>query len=227
MRVLIVAAHPDDEVLGCGGTIARHAANGDEVFVLILGEGMMSRSGSGDDPGLRQRQRDLWESSKRAARILGAHEPVQLHFPDNRMDRVDLLDIIHAVEDSIERFRPDLIYTHHPGDLNVDHTVVARASVTATRPLPGRHVAGVYSFEVLSSTEWAFGTGETFQVNRFVNITHFLERKIEAFKAYESEMVVFPHPRSVEAITSLAKLRGSQAGLGLAEGFSLVRELVA
>ncbi|MEW6664749.1 MAG: PIG-L deacetylase family protein [Thermodesulfobacteriota bacterium] len=226
MRVLIVAAHPDDEVLGCGGTIAKHAFDGDDVFIVILGEGMMARSKSENDPHLRRKQRKLWEFSKKAARILGAHQPVQHHFPDNRLDQVDLLEIVHAIEDSVERFNPDMVYTHHPGDLNVDHTVVARASATATRPLPGRRVAGVYSFEVLSSTEWAFGVGGAFQANRFVNITKFLELKIQAIQAYETEVVAFPHPRSIESITALAKLRGSQSGLGLAEGFSVVRELV-
>ena len=226
MKVLVVAAHPDDEVLGCGGTMAGHAAAGDSVSVLILGEGMMARGNQGRQEHEGKITERLREDARKAACILGVKETVFLDFPDNRMDSVPLLDITKSVEEVIGRILPEVIYTHHPGDLNVDHGVVSRAVLTAARPLPGSAVTAVYAFEVLSSTEWAFGPGfEPFRPNCFVDIERHLAAKIAALRAYGTEVRPCPHPRSVEAVTSLAKWRGSQSGLSAAEAFCLLRRV--
>jgi LmbE family N-acetylglucosaminyl deacetylase len=226
MNVLVVAAHPDDEVLGCGGTIARHAFHGDSVFIAILAEGMMARAGKEDGPSYREKQKRLVANSLRAACILGARDVIHYDFPDNRMDSVDLIDVIKVVEECIDKFRPEVVYTHYSGDLNIDHSVVGKAVVTATRPFANDQIRETYAFEVLSSTEWAFGLGSHyFQPNYFVRIDDLLDKKLEAISIYESETNSFPHPRSEEAIKALALRRGSQSGLKAAEAFMLVRKI--
>jgi LmbE family N-acetylglucosaminyl deacetylase len=223
LKVLVVAAHPDDEVLGCGGTLGRHAARGDEARIAILGEGVTSRYESRQeaDPRLLEA---LHERSRRAGELLGARE-VSLHgLPDNRFDSVPLLEVVKVVEKLVEEFRPEVIYTHHPGDLNVDHGVTFRAVLTATRPLAGRPVREVLSFEVPSSTEWAFQRIEpVFRPNVFVDITECLPDKVEAMALYESEARPFPHPRSGEALRAIARRWGSVVGLEYAEAFELIR----
>lgn len=226
MRILVIVAHPDDEVLGCGGSIMRHVANGDEVFVAILGEGIMARADAQNESQVskvRDRVRDV---SVRVARALGAKEMVRHDFPDNRMDQIPLLEVVKVIEGFIGRFRPDVIYTHYQHDLNIDHCIVARAVITATRPLAGNTVTEIYAFEILSSTEWAFGQSESFNPNSFVEISSFLEKKIGAMSLYETEMRSFPYPRSAEAIRALAMRRGSQSGLMCAEAFMLARKIV-
>ena len=225
MKVLVVAAHPDDEVLGCGGTIARLAAEGAEVRIAILAEGITSRyqqREQADQDALRRLHADVQE----CARILGA-SGISLHgFPDNRMDTVALLDVVKVVEGLIELHRPQRIYTHHPGDLNVDHLITHRAVMTATRPCNASPVAEVFAFEVPSSTEWAFQRIEpAFCANTFVNIGGHLEKKIAAMQAYRSEVRPFPHPRSPEALTAIARRWGSVAGCEAAEAFELIRSI--
>ncbi len=225
MTILVVAAHPDDEVLGCGGTILRHAAEGERVAVSFMAQGMMSRVRPGSEDAGEERVGRLREDTRKAAAFLGIEDLVFFDFPDNRMDGVDLLDVVQAVESCLERFDPRIVYTHHEGDLNVDHGVVARAVVTATRPQPDQRVEEVYAFEVLSSTEWAFGTGRDFRPNCFVDIEKQLERKIEAMSLYETETRRFPYPRSPDAMRHQARLRGSQSGLEAAEAFQLIRRI--
>lgn len=226
MNVMVVAAHPDDEVLGCGGTIARHAFRGDAVFIAILAEGMMARAEKEEDPSYREKRKSLIENSRKAATILGAREVVHFDFPDNRMDSVDLVDVIKIVEECIAESEPEVIYTHFTGDLNIDHSIVGRAVITATRPTGACQIPEVYAFEVLSSTEWAFGLEMNhFQPNYFIDIDDFVAKKIEAMSLYQSEIKAFPHPRSAEAIKALALRRGSQSGLKAAEAFMLIRKI--
>ena len=218
-KILVVAAHPDDEVLGCGGTIARHASVGDTVSVLLLSEGATSREptdAEGDVSALRR-------AAVEASRTLGAVEPRFCGFPDNRLDTVPLLDVIKAIEVVVDAIEPEIVYTHHQGDLNVDHRIAHQAVATACRPLPGASVNGIYAFEVVSSTEWQTSMS-SFRPNRWINIKPFLHRKLRALEAYSSEMRPFPHARSFEAVDALARVRGASAGLEAAECFMVVRE---
>ena len=219
--VLVVAAHPDDEVLGCGGVIARHASAGDTVNVLLLAEGATAREPA-DTPGAVAALREAVEA---AARALGAAEPRFCGFPDNRLDTVPLLDVIKPIEAVIEAVAPEIVYTHHAGDLNVDHRIVHRAVVTACRPLPESPVKAIYAFETVSSTEWQ-SAGEAFRPQRWVDIEPFLGCKMRALEAYAAEMRPFPHARSFDAVEALARWRGASAGLKAAECFVVVRELV-
>lgn len=225
--VLAVAAHPDDEVLGCGATLARHAKEGADVHVLILAEGITSRDESRDAVGRSGELDALRGASRRAAAALGARPPVFGGFPDNRMDSVALIDVIKQVERLVEEIRPTVVYTHHPGDLNVDHGIVARAVLTACRPLPGSRVNRICGFEVLSSTEWTPSSlAPPFEPNRWVSVAPFMEAKLSALAAYAGEMRPFPHARSIEAVRALATLRGAQCGEEAAEAFSVLREVV-
>ncbi len=216
-KILIIVAHPDDEVLGCGGTIARHIISGDSVHLVFLSDGETSRNNANSlDIELRKK------SAINAGIILGVTEPpIFLQFPDNRMDSIELLDIIQKLETIIYAINPEVIYTHHSGDLNIDHQVTYQAVMTASRPLPGSSIKAIYSFEVLSSTE--LSTSKFFIPNYFVDISDTLEHKISALKAYNSELNEFPYPRSIEAISAQAKYRGASVGINAAEAFSVQR----
>lgn len=222
MRILVVASHPDDEVLGCGGTIARLSPL-DEVYILILGEGVMSRFARRDDADPPALER-LHGQAREVAKRLGARDVVIEDLPDNRFDEVPLLEIVKRVERRIGEIRPKVVYTHHRGDLNIDHVLTHRAVVTATRPLAGCPVREVYAFEVPSSTDWAFaGPGDAFRPTVFVDVSATLQAKIDAMRVYDSELRPFPHPRSEEVLRAAARRWGSVAGLQAAEAFELVR----
>ena len=223
MKVLVIAAHPDDEVLGCGGTAARIVQEGNDVYIAIMGEGITSRhqkreAAEGEELSLLHRHAEA------AARKIGAKDVLLQKLPDNRLDSVPLLDVVKLVENLIEKVQPHVIYTHHPGDLNVDHGVIHRAVLTATRPMAGQCVREIYAFEVPSSTEWAFSSVQpVFRPNVFMDISATLETKIAAMACYETEAREFPHPRSGEALRAIAARWGSVAGCGAAEAFELVR----
>lgn len=217
--ILVVAAHPDDEALGCGGTIARHVAAGDEVACLFLADGATSRE-SEADASVRERQ------ARRAADTLGIGEILLARFPDNRMDTVALLDVVQVIEKVVARFSPETIYTHHGGDLNIDHRITHQAVLTACRPQPGHSVRAIYGFEVPSSTEWAPpATLPPFTPTRFVDITAYLEQKRAALDCYVEEMRPWPHARSFEAVEALARMRGACVGVEAAEAFMVIREI--
>lgn len=223
--VLVVAAHPDDEILGCGGTLARLAREGHNVRIAILAEGISSRYARREDADQEQLRR-LHANAHQAADKVGAAELVLCKLPDNRMDTVPLLDVVKVVEELVARFKPEIVYTHHPGDLNVDHGVAHRAVLTATRPTAGQSVREVYAFEVPSSTEWAFQRlMPSFHPNVFEDIAATLETKVAALACYDTETRAFPHPRSSEALRAIATRWGSVAGLQAAEAFELVRSV--
>jgi LmbE family N-acetylglucosaminyl deacetylase len=225
VKVLVIAAHPDDEVLGCGATAARLAQEHHEVHFAILGEGITSRHAQRSDADEGQLA-ELYRQALAAAAKLGAQSLVLHKLPDNRLDTMPLLEVAKVVEELVDRVKPDVIYTHHPGDLNVDHGVIHRAVLTATRPMAGQPVREIYSFEVPSSTEWAFGSlRPIFRPNVFVDVSATLEAKIAAMACYETETREFPHPRSAEALRAVAMRWGSVAGCRAAEAFELVRSM--
>lgn len=224
--IAVIAAHPDDEVLGCGGTIAAHTQKGDKVHTIILAEGITSRNNKRDPLKQTFSLLSLSESAQRANNILGVSSLSFHNFPDNRMDSVDLLDVVKVVERYINKIKPDLIYTHHWGDLNIDHRITNEAVITACRPVPGCFYETILFFEVVSSTEWQVSSSQKmFSPNWYVDITHTLDIKIDALKAYSSEMRDWPHPRSIESVKHLARLRGSSIGCDVAEAFMLGRHI--
>lgn len=227
-RVLVVAAHPDDEVLGAGGAMAWHRKQGERVSVLVLGEGVGARYRT--QAAARAKGRMAMARLGREMRLahakLGVARTIHRNFPDNRFDTVDRLDIIKAVEDAIAAARPEVVYTHHAGDLNIDHRIACEAVVTACRPTPGSPVKRLLSFEVASSTECAGGLFAPFVPTVFLDIGPMLKAKLDAMACYKSELRPFPHPRSLRAIRNQAEWRGAAAGVRAAEAFVMLLERV-
>lgn len=219
-NVLIVAAHTDDEALGCGGTIARHVAEGDLVYAVFMTDGVSSRYQT-DTTAVAQRE----SAAEKARNILGIRENIFLGLPDNRLDSVSLLDVVQCLEPIINRLKPHTIYTHHHGDLNVDHRITHQAVMTACRPVPSCSVREIFAFEVLSSTEWSTPAMEPFLPNLFVDISTHLSVKMQALSAYAEEMRPAPHSRSLEHADMLARHRGYSVGLVAVEAFSIIRKL--
>ena len=226
-KILVIAAHPDDEILGCGGTMALHSQRGDEVYVLILGEGVTSRDEKRDRERREKEIAELKHQVEAANKIVGTKKTFLFDFPDNRFDSVPLLDIIKVIEKVKKDIEPDVVYTHHRGDLNIDHRITFQAVLTACRPLKGESVRELYSFEAPSSTEWSFGRQEYFIPNRLVDIKDTLGRKIDAMRAYNDEVREFPHPRSEVAIEALARIRGIIVSLDCAEAFEVIRQVIS
>jgi len=218
--VLVVAAHSDDEVLGCAGTMAKHVFQGDEVHVLFMTDGVGSRLGKN-----KEMIRDREVAMNVAAKILDTASTTCLGLPDNRMDSLALIDIVQSLETVIEKLHPEIIYTHHYGDLNVDHRLTHQAVITACRPIPGSSVEEILTFEVLSSTEWQSQGVMPFVPNVFVDISDYMQTKLAAVEAYALEMRATPHARSIENVESLARYRGHSIGVKACEAMMLVRSL--
>jgi N-acetylglucosamine malate deacetylase 1 len=216
--ILVVAAHPDDEALGCGGAIALHAQTGADVQVVFMTDGVNSR-----DKVKKFEVEERRSAAREASKILGAQTPIFLSFPDNQMDTVSLLEIIKPLEKIIDQHQPQIVYTHHSGDLNIDHKITHQAVMTACRPQPNSTVREIYSFEVLSSTEWSLESENIFKANCFLDINSVKGKKIASINAYKNEMREFPHSRSIKSVEALITLRGSSVGLANAEGFMLKR----
>jgi LmbE family N-acetylglucosaminyl deacetylase len=215
--ILVIAAHPDDEALGAGGTLARHSEEGDSVHITFLADGEGAR---GNKDNLAQRR----DAAEKAGKAMGAKAVGCYDFPDNRMDTLSLLDVTQQVEKIIADINPDIIYTHHAGDLNIDHRLTHQAVLTACRPGSGDKLEAVYAFEVLSSTEWSGPAKDAaFCPNHFVDISKTFDKKQKALSCYSEEMRKFPHPRSPEAVEALAIYRGAQSGFQKAEAFEVIR----
>ncbi len=226
-RIFVVAAHPDDEVLGCGGAIARHVDCGDEVHVLIAAEGATSRQLQRDRNQVSDELSALSVAAQKAGKILGAFNVELLDLPDNRLDTLDRLDIVKLIESRLDTLRPSVVYVHHAGDVNIDHRRLHESVVTACRPVPGSPVRCLLSFEVASSSEWQPpGSAPLFQPNWFVDISNQWERKLEALNVYATEMRPWPHARSISAVEYLCRWRGAQVGVNYAESFSLLRTIL-
>lgn len=219
--VLIIAAHPDDEVLGCGGSIAKFSKEGIKVTVAFLADGESSRGNSKNYDNLILKRR---QNAKKALNILGCSSIEFLDYPDNRLDSIDLLTLVKSVEKLIYKYKPLTIFTHFQNDLNIDHQITHKAVMTACRPQPNFCVKNMFFFEVPSSTEW--NTRESFIPNYYIDITKSLNTKIKSLGHYNTEMRKYPHPRSIKAIENLAHYRGSSVGLKAAEAFIAGRIII-
>ena len=218
MKVLIIAAHMDDEVLGAGATIAKHVQSGDEVTVCIV---CMRAYDHKFDPKVQEEEKS---AARRAAQILGYRRMEFLDLRDELLDE-KLLDVIVPLEDCVARVQPDVVYTHHRGDSNQDHRAVFQASLIACRPISSHKIRRLLCYEVPSSTDIAPPLQEyAFQPNYWVDVSGTLDRKIDAMRAYVREMREFPHPRSAKGIEVLAQKRGMEMGLPAAEAFLSLRD---
>jgi len=216
MKILVISPHPDDEVLGCGGTMARHSINKDEVYLCIVTKGY-------EPDWSKSFMEEMKKQIKQSSKILGIKETHFLGYPTVKLDTIPQKDLNKSIFKIIEKIRPDVLYIPHKGDLNKDHRIIFESSLVASRPL--KHIVRrILSYEVLSETEWGQPI-EPFIPNVYVNISKTFDKKIEAVNAYKSELKKYPHPRSIEIIEALAKKRGSEAGLMLAEAFKLIREI--
>ena len=224
MNVLAVVAHPDDEILGCGATLARLRQEGHRVFSTVLCSTADARV---------DRPEDLERYASEASRIVGIEDSMLFRFGNIRFNTVPHIEMVQAIEQAIERFRPEWIFTLHPSDVNIDHRVCYEATMAAlmlpqrlTRDLPPTMIKKVFLCEVLSSTDWAPPTELAFQPNAFVDVSSTFSSKLDALNHFKGAMKPFPHSRSIENVTHLAHLRGAKVGLELAESFVVVRDVI-
>lgn len=224
MKILVFAPHPDDEIIGCGGTIARYIAEGNAVFICVV---TSPKPPVYDDqiavkngwPHL------IYPEIKKCHGLLGVTETIFLQFPCVLLEHEPRHIVNGKIGEVIQRIKPNVVYIPHFGDMQKDHSIVSEAVMVAVRPKYEHVPQFVYSYECLSETEWNIPhVTNVFLPNTFVDITGFLPQKVEAMSCFKSQLGEFPNPRSLEAMESLAKLRGATAGFNVAEAFSLVRE---
>lgn len=218
-RILVVCAHPDDEVFGLGGTLLLHSKNGSEIFVLIFSDGESSRNISKNIIEKRQNQ------AREACKKIGIKKLKFLNYPDQKLDTIPLVELSKQIETVIQEFRPDVVFTHHFGDVNQDHTKVFEATLIATRPIPSINISKVICFEIPSSSEWG-SYDRKFNPNLFIDIENELNQKLNILNIYKNEIRKFPHPRSLKSIKSRAQVWGSQVGCKYAEAFFILREII-
>jgi len=227
-KILVVVAHPDDEILGLGGTmnmlISEYNA---KVKVVILGEGIKSRSDSRNKSFWEKELKEHKKNIKDAQKKIGYHQVKCYDFPDNRFDTVPLLDIIKVIETEKESFNPDVIFTHHSSDLNIDHKITFQSTFTSARPMNSENVKLFITFETSSGTEWMPSSEpDIFKPNLFITLKkENIDSKISAMECYEFEKRKWPHPRSPEALKVLSKYRGYCNGVDYAEAFRIIRFL--
>ena len=225
-NILVVASHPDDELLGCGGTLLYYRNKGYKVQVIFMSDGESSRKPNDKKNLILIKKRE--KQAKLVSKKCRFLPPIFKSYPDNKLDTLPFLDLVKAIEKEIQKFKPTIIFTHFENDLNIDHQLTFKAVVTATRPLSKTFVKKIYSFEIPSSTEFNLSQNKKkiFNPNNFVDIDKYLNEKISTLKIYKSELRSWPHPRSLKAIKNLAKYRGSQIGVKHAEAFAMLRELI-
>jgi len=219
-KALVIAAHPDDEILGCGGTIAKLVSMGSEVKVLFMSDGVSSRFKNKKN-SIKTRK----IAAKKSSKFLGCLNPIFYNFPDNKMDSIPLLKIVKKIEKIINIFKPDTIFTHYNLDLNIDHQITSKATIVATRPQISSPVKNVFFFEILSSTEWSINTLPKLNPNFIVNIENFINKKKKCLSSYSEEIRPSPHSRSLKCIDAFDKLRGETNGFAYAESFHVQRIL--
>ena len=218
MNILVLAAHPDDETLGCGGTIARLSKEGHQISLITFTDGGSAR--------YEDEKADRRHVVDDACSILGINHNVCYDFPDNKMDQVPMLEVTKVIENFINEndFKPDIVFTHSPYCLNVDHKVVSQATLTALRGMSKFNPIKILAYEVPSSSEW--NPIKNFMPNTYFDITDYIFKKIEALKVYNDEMRLHPHPRSYDNCDRLSLVAGSESGLDRAERFMLLREVL-
>ncbi len=218
-NVLVIAAHPDDELLGVAGTIARHVADGDTVTCVVCSEGATTRYEA-------SAVTELQACGRRAAAVLGAREVRFLGMRDQHLDALPILTVIQAIEAVVQEVAPTIVYSHHWGDVNRDHKVVNEAVMVACRPVGDAYPRSVLLFETPSSTEWSWPDPATaFVPQHFVDISTTIERKLEAMACYTTELRPAPHPRSLDALRSRAAYWGQIIGRAHAEAFVVARQV--
>lgn len=218
-KILVIVAHPDDEVLGMGGTISKYASQGDEVSLLIVTDG--STSQYKNDPQLVEIIENKKLETDKAAKIMGIKHIFYGGLPDMKLDVIEHTKINSVIEKVIDKVNPNIVYTHFEGDVNKDHQCVYQSTLVACRPVPGQKVKELYSFSVPSSTEWSPQNSKTvFIPNVFIDINgEFAEKKYKAMEEYKTELREFPHPRSIDVLKILDQANGFQVGLECAESF--------
>lgn len=222
MKILVIAPHPDDEVLGCGGTIRKYTKRREEVYLCIITK---AYTPDWTKRFIRNRKKEITCANK----ILGIKKTFFLNLPTVKLDTLPQKELNDLISKCIGKVKPEILYIPHGGDLNKDHRLVFEAALVAARPKSSSPINKILAYETLSETEWgtplAKDKGDIFIPNVYEDISGVLEDKLKAMSCYESELKEFPHPRSLEAITVLAKKRGSEAGLLMAEAFALIREI--
>lgn len=214
VNILALVAHGDDEVIGCGGALARHVQEGDAVFLVVMADGVSSRQSG------QTSERD--RAIRTSCDILGIQLLHRFDFKDNQLDVYPLLELVQAVETVINPMVFDVVYTHSKKDLNVDHRMVHDTAMTVFRPVPDQKLKAIFAFETLSATHW-YNSGGVFSPQRFVDVTSFWKQKMQALEAYGPELHHFPHARSREAVLAMARFRGCLAGRKKAEAFEILR----
>jgi LmbE family N-acetylglucosaminyl deacetylase len=217
--VVVIGAHPDDEILGAGGTLARHVIGGDEVHALVVADGASSRASD-------ELMHTLEKDAARAAEMIGFSSVELRSLPDQRLDTVPFIELTQLIESVLDHLRPHVVYTHFPGDVNADHGLVARATWTACRPYSRPQLRRFAVFETPSSTEWAWPMNDSdLQPNLFVDITETLDVKVAAMECYQSELRDYPHPRSSRALRERAAYWGSHVGRLAVEPSRILRDV--
>lgn len=221
MKILVIAPHPDDEVLGCGGAIKKYSRRGDEVYLCIVTKGYPP---DWSKKNLKDRKKEILEANK----ILGIKKVFFLDLPTVKLDTIPQKMINDLILDCLNKVSPELVYIPHGGDINKDHRLVFEASMVAIRPKPGCPVKKALCYEVLSGTDWSASFSkkeDIFIPNVYIDISRTLKEKLKAMACYKTELKKYPHPRSLRAISVLAEKRGLEVGLEAAEAFTLVREI--
>jgi LmbE family N-acetylglucosaminyl deacetylase len=222
-KVIIISPHPDDEVLGCGATIARHVYEGDEVMVVI------ATNASIGAPELYTRHdvATVRKEAKKAHKLLGVNDTVFMDFPAPALNSYPIYKISLALLEVFKEFKPSVLYLPHPGDLHQDHDIIYRSALVAARPQGEHRIGSIYCYETLSETEWTpIQDNNPFVPDHFVEVTDFFEKKIEAFRCYNSQIRIFPHSRSIEGLIALATFRGATVGVKRAEAFEVERQII-